>query len=49
MLGSEIVLIIVGNKLDLEHDRNVSIEEAERLHIIIKIYRDQIVTGFYLF
>uniref|UniRef100_A0A6M2DDA3 Ras-related protein Rab-21 n=1 Tax=Xenopsylla cheopis TaxID=163159 RepID=A0A6M2DDA3_XENCH len=29
MLGSEIVLIIVGNKLDLEHDRNVSIEEAE--------------------
>ncbi|XP_026474957.1 ras-related protein Rab-21-like [Ctenocephalides felis] len=29
MLGSEIVLMIVGNKLDLEQDRNVSVEEAE--------------------
>ncbi|KAI4487458.1 PREDICTED: ras-related protein Rab-21 [Polistes canadensis] len=29
MLGSEISLAIAGNKIDLEKDRNVSIEEAE--------------------
>ncbi|XP_067913541.1 ras-related protein Rab-21-like isoform X1 [Heterodontus francisci] len=29
MLGSEICLCIVGNKTDLEKDRNVSVEEAE--------------------
>lgn len=29
MLGSEICLAIAGNKVDLEKDRNVSIEEAE--------------------
>ncbi|XP_020283626.1 ras-related protein Rab-21 [Pseudomyrmex gracilis] len=29
MLGSEICLVIAGNKMDLEKDRNVSIEEAE--------------------
>ena len=29
MLGSDIVLTIVGNKLDLNKDRNVPIETAE--------------------
>lgn len=29
MLGSEICLVIAGNKVDLEKDRNVVIEEAE--------------------
>jgi Ras-related protein Rab-21 len=29
MLGSEICLVIAGNKMDLEKDRNVAIEEAE--------------------
>ena len=30
MLGNEISLCIVGNKIDLEKDRHVSVEEAER-------------------
>lgn len=30
MLGSEIVLAIVGNKIDLNKDRNVPLETAER-------------------
>ena len=30
MLGSEITLCIVGNKTDMEKDRHVSVEEAER-------------------
>lgn len=30
MLGSEIVLVIAGNKIDLEHERTVPLEEAER-------------------
>lgn len=30
MLGSEIVLTIAGNKIDLEHERTVPLEEAER-------------------
>lgn len=29
MLGSDICLVIVGNKTDLEKDRHVSLEEAE--------------------
>lgn len=29
MLGNEVVLVIVGNKTDLEKDRNVSTQEAE--------------------
>lgn len=29
MLGTEICLVIAGNKIDLEKDRNVPIEEAE--------------------
>ncbi|XP_066585816.1 ras-related protein Rab-21 [Prorops nasuta] len=29
MLGNEVCLVIAGNKIDLEKDRNVSIEEAE--------------------
>ncbi|XP_059055319.1 ras-related protein Rab-21 [Achroia grisella] len=29
MLGSDIVLIITGNKIDLEHERTVPLEEAE--------------------
>jgi Ras-related protein Rab-21 len=29
MLGSEICLIIAGNKVDLEKQRTVSIEDAE--------------------
>lgn len=29
MLGTDICLVIVGNKTDLEKDRNVSLEEAE--------------------
>lgn len=29
MLGSEIVLVIAGNKIDLEHERTVPLEEAE--------------------
>jgi len=29
MLGSEICLVIAGNKVDLEKDRNVATEEAE--------------------
>lgn len=29
MLGSDICLVIAGNKVDLEKDRNVSVEEAE--------------------
>ncbi|CAK1588715.1 unnamed protein product [Parnassius mnemosyne] len=29
MLGSDIVLIIAGNKIDLEHERTVPLEEAE--------------------
>lgn len=30
MLGSEICLVIAGNKTDLEKDRTVSIEDAEK-------------------
>ncbi|CAF4753245.1 unnamed protein product [Pieris macdunnoughi] len=30
MLGADIVLVIAGNKIDLEHERTVSLEEAER-------------------
>ena len=30
MLGNEVVLCIVGNKTDLEKDRHVTAEEAER-------------------
>lgn len=30
MLGSDIVLVIAGNKVDLEHERTVPLEEAER-------------------
>lgn len=30
MLGSEICLVIAGNKIDLEKDRTVSVEDAER-------------------
>lgn len=35
MLGADIVLTIAGNKIDLEHERTVPLEEAERyvLHI----------------
>lgn len=29
MLGTEVVLVIVGNKRDLEKDRNVDSQEAE--------------------
>jgi Ras-related protein Rab-21 len=29
MLGSEICLIIAGNKVDLEKQRNVSVKDAE--------------------
>ncbi|XP_053623840.1 ras-related protein Rab-21 [Plodia interpunctella] len=29
MLGADIVLFIAGNKIDLEHERTVSLEEAE--------------------
>lgn len=29
ILGTEICLVIVGNKTDLEKDRNVGLEEAE--------------------
>lgn len=29
MLGDDVCLAIAGNKVDLEKDRNVSIEEAE--------------------
>jgi Ras-related protein Rab-21 len=29
MLGSDICLAISGNKVDLEKDRNVTVEEAE--------------------
>lgn len=29
MLGSDIILIIAGNKIDLEHERTVPLEEAE--------------------
>lgn len=29
MLGSDICLAIAGNKVDLEKDRNVTVEEAE--------------------
>lgn len=30
MLGSEIILVIVGNKIDLNKDRTVPLETAER-------------------
>ena len=30
MLGKEVVLTIVGNKIDLERQRNVTLDEAER-------------------
>lgn len=30
MLGSEICLVIAGNKIDLEKDRTVSLEDAEK-------------------
>lgn len=29
MLGPDIVLVIAGNKIDLEHERTVPLEEAE--------------------
>lgn len=29
MLGSDICLVIAGNKIDLEKERNVTVEEAE--------------------
>lgn len=37
MLGSEIVLTIVGNKIDLNKDRVVPYETAERYAIQIKV------------
>lgn len=30
MLGSEICLVIAGNKIDLEKDRTVLVEDAEK-------------------
>lgn len=30
MLGSEICLVIAGNKIDLDKDRTVSVEDAEK-------------------
>lgn len=30
MLGPDIILLIAGNKIDLEHERTVPLEEAER-------------------
>lgn len=33
VLGSDISLIITGNKIDLEKERNVTVEEAERYWI----------------
>lgn len=30
MLGSDIILAIAGNKIDLEHERTVPVLEAER-------------------
>lgn len=30
MLGSEICLVIAGNKIDLEKERTVSVEDAEK-------------------
>jgi len=30
MLGSDICLVIAGNKVDLEKDRTVSVEDAEK-------------------
>lgn len=33
MLGSDIVLTIAGNKIDLEHERTVPLEEAERYEL----------------
>lgn len=30
MLGSEICLVIAGNKIDLEKDRTVSVDDAEK-------------------
>lgn len=30
MLGSEICLVIAGNKIDLEKERTVSLEDAEK-------------------
>lgn len=29
MMGSDVCLAIAGNKIDLEKDRNVTVEEAE--------------------
>lgn len=30
MLGSEICIVIAGNKIDLEKERTVSVEDAEK-------------------
>lgn len=38
MLGSDIVLAIAGNKIDLQKDINVPLETAERLSITLKYF-----------
>ncbi|CAG9558373.1 unnamed protein product [Danaus chrysippus] len=35
MLGSDIVLVIAGNKIDLEQDRTVPLEEAESYAVMV--------------
>ena len=37
MLGNDICLVIVGNKTDLEKDRHVSADEAERFVFVVEI------------
>lgn len=42
MLGSDIVLVIAGNKIDLEHERMVPLDEAER-------YSGKLLQSFIMF
>ena len=35
MLGSDIVLVIAGNKIDMEHERTVPQDEAEKYVLYI--------------
>lgn len=42
VLGDDVVICIVGNKMDLEKDRHVTQQDAEELVIIMKKIHDSI-------
>ena len=46
ILGDKVILAIVGNKIDLDRDRNVPVEEAEEYDLILLMV---IMKGFTFF